>query len=868
MKFADEHPQTAIRSTLGGVFYRLLGRPRLLLFTLFFLTGLALPLLKRLDLQGDLVDLLPRSSQAAATFAKFTRDLGAGQELIILATGSDPQALISFADAYAAELRKLPDVQQVTYRIGGDSLAYLRDHLLLLLDEEDANELARRLEASALRERAERLRALLSAPGGSAMAPLLLADPLELAPLVAQRLSLASGLPVDSQSGYLRTSDGTALLFKVRPGFEPLAWQRGEKLIADASRLAESLGAELATRPDPSAWARFLRWLGPLGRDLQLTSFENAPRPKVAFTGSYAFPPNYRRWLEQDMTLSTVLSVGAVLLLFGLFFRSLRILPVVLLPLGLGGLWTAVAAAVLFGRISGVSMAFASILVAIGIDLPIQLYNRLREEFLRSPELDPGQVVRDTVRLLAGPAVIATLGPSAVFMACGLSDYKGLNQLGVLAGLGLLLNCLAMLTLFPALLILLPQRFFYRPAKPLAANQSLLFALGRLGARAPRRVLLFSLLALFCALPWAWHIKFSDRLFALEPGDMPPALTQAEIARRFGEKQRFLVVLIEDTDAGRALARGDAWQLEAERLRQAGLLRGYEAISTLLPAPSTQAARRKRLQALDLRGGAERLRLALDAAGFDVAPFAASIERLRGAPDNLTPLTLLDLARTELGFLVRSHVGKVGEKHLVALYLFAPADENLGAALQALSRFAKGPAGGALTGLPLLEEELRSLLALDLWRVTLASLGLVVFLLLVYYRRWRPFAAVLLPLTCAWVLFAAVLAAFDIPLNLYNLLAIPLCIGYGIDDHIFLVHRHEATPPAARDPAFVLFTTGRAIVLTTLATGAGFAGLLPAHFVGLRLLGLSGALAVLLCLCAAFLVLPALLELLWPSERP
>jgi predicted RND superfamily exporter protein len=48
---------------------------------------------------------------------------------------------------------------------------------------------------------------------------------------------------------------------------------------------------------------------------------------------------------------------------------------------------------------------------------------------------------------------------------------------------------------------------------------------------------------------------------------------------------------------------------------------------------------------------------------------------------------------------------------------------------------------------------------------------------------------------------------------------------------------------------------------------AGFVGLVPAHFIGLRLLGLSGGLAVLLCLGAAFLVLPALLALLWPAPR-
>jgi predicted RND superfamily exporter protein len=429
-----------------------------------------------------------------------------------------------------------------------------------------------------------------------------------------------------------------------------------------------------------------------------------------------------------------------------------------------------------------------------------------------------------------------------------------------------------MLTLFPALLLILPPRFFHTPSQPAAAagagGAGFLDALGRLCARAPRRVLLLSLVALAFSLPFARQVQFSDRLFALEPGDMPPALAQAEIARRFGEQQRFLVVLIKDGDKDGALFRADAWQAEAERLRQAGLLRGYEGISTLVPSQRTQEARRARLQKIVAATGAgTALGQALDAAGFDTAPFARFLQQLQGAPASLSPILLEDFARTELGFLARSHVADPPSGRLVALYLFAPADEKIKDTLQALLAFASGPAGGALTGLPLLEDELRKLLQADLLRVTAASLLAVVVLLAVYYRRLRPFLAVFLPLSVAWVMFAASLAVLRVPLNLYNLLAIPLCIGYGIDDHIFLVHRHEATPPALRDPAVVLRTTGRAIVLTTLATVAGFAGLIPAHFVGLRMLGLSGALAVLLCLCAAFLVLPALLALFWPQAE-
>lgn len=835
--------------------HRLLARPRALLLVIAIVSALLVPLLLRLDLRGDLVDLLPRSSTAAQTFGTYSTHLSAGQELIALVTCAEPERLVDFAERYAAALRQHPEVEQVTHRIGGDSLRYLRDHLLLLLNDSDLDELSRRLEPEALRRRASELRGLLSAPGGSALAPLLTADPLELVPLLSSRLG--SGLQVDARSGYLRTADGKALLIKIRPRFKPLDWQRGEQFVEDAGKLARSLGAELA-----------------------LTHFEDGSQPKVAFTGSYAFPPYFRHYLERDMTGSTLISVGAVLLLFALVFRTLRILPWVLVPLLLAGVWTAAVAQLLYGRINGVSMAFATILVAIGVDLPIQLYNRLCEEFARprEPGETPAAIVRRITALLAGPSLLATLGPAVVFLCCGLSDFRGLNQLGVLAGLGLLLNCVAMLTVFPALLMVLPQGLWFRAAAtrahlPRPGRRELLATLGSWLGRNPRAVLIGVVLSLAVSVPLLPRIGLVRDLLSMDLGQMPPALVQAEISRRFGEQQRFLVALIEDTDPERALHRGDQWQQAAESLRNRGLLRGYEALSTLAPSETTQAARRERLGRLDLPQAAERLRAALEEAGFDSSAFQGFLELLKRGPQSV--LRTDDLAKTELGFLVRSHVADLPAtqtapaRRLVAVFLFATADATLPTTLAALQAIASGPAGGSLTGLPLLETQLRELLARDLVRITAASLFAVALLLVVYYRRLRPVLAVLLPLSVAWALFGAALALFGIPLHLYNLLAVPLCIGYGIDDHVFLLHRHIATPPSERSPGFTLRTTGRAVVLTSLATMAGFLGLLVAHFPGLVQLGLCGALAVLLCLLAALFIMPPLLALWWPPQpRP
>jgi predicted RND superfamily exporter protein len=814
----------------------LVSRPLRALVVAVVATSLVVPLLLRLRIDADVVDLFPQSSVEAQAFARFSRAFVAEQMLLILVEGDDPARLTRFADEFAAGLTTAPEtaphIAEVRWKVSAATATLLRDHLLSLINEDEAALAAARLQPGAVAAQARRLRGLLSAPGGSSLAPILTADPLELLPKVAARLS--HGLPVDAQSGYFRSADGKALMLYIRPRAPTSDYAADRALIDGAAKLAERLGARVA-------------------RD---GNFEVGAQPQIGFTGACAFWMFYQDWLHRDMQLSTVLSGVAVLVLFGLFFRAVRALPLVALPLLVGLVWTAAAAQLLYGRINAVSLAFGTILVSIGIDLPIQLYNRLREELTRQAPLP---ALETTVRTLAGPSLTATLGPAVVFFACALSSYRGLAELGVLAGIGLMLNWLAMLTVFPALLAALPHRWWARAAKT-SVSGGLLGAIGRLAGRHPRRVLLVAALVGVAAAPLALRARFDKRLLA-QPRSMPPVRVQAELERRFGERDRALIALVEDGDRDRALARADRWLAAAERLRVSGKVRTYSTTSTLFPSPETQAARRATLVRAGAVAGAARLEQALADAGFDVAPFAPFLRQLSAGPP---PLGLDSPAARELGFLVRAHVHDDAAGRSVATYIY-PAPGQEAAVIAELQAFARGPAGGVVTGAPVLENVLVRLLEHDSLRVTVVSAVAVALLLALYYRRFRPWLAVMLPLVLAWIGFAAALALLGLPLNLYNLLSVPLVIGYGIDDLVFLVHRYEAEPE--RGTGVVLATTGRAIVLTSLSTMAGFAGLAVARFDGLRLLGLSGALAVALCLVAAFAVLPAMLTLLGAPER-
>jgi predicted RND superfamily exporter protein len=810
-----------------GLARAIVGHPRATLLLALACAAALTPIALRVRLDTNVLDLFPQNHPATAAFARFSRTFVTEQVLIVLAESDDPSTLVRFADEYAARMARSPRVAEVRHRLSAGAGAVLREHLLALLGPEEIDALGAFRSRAAVEAQVRRLRSLLSSPGGSALAPLLTADPLELLSRLGKRMM--HGLPVDAQSGYFRSADGKALLLFIRPKASSLDIESSRALITEASATALGLGARLTSG-----------------------EFHGGPVPEIGFSGACAYAVAYRDWLHDDMSRSTTLSGVAVLVLFAFFFRAIFVLPLVAAPLFLGLLGTTAFSAVFFGRVNAVSLAFGTILLSIGIDIPIQLYNRLREE-LRGRA--PKEALATTLTTLAGPATVATLGPSLVFFACGLSAYRGLSELGILAGVGLLFNLLAMLTVFPALLSLLPPRFWARPARE--GSGRVLGVFGRLIALRPSLVLSMALLIFVGSIPFAVRLRFERGLFT-HPKNMPAVRVEAELERRFGKRERALIILVEQPRLEEALEQSDAWLPALEQLEREGLLRGFQTLATLLPSRKTQAARQARLEKQHPREIAAELRRALTETSFDLAPFQPFLNQL----EHPRRLELRDLTVGDFDFLVRNHLQKDDGTYRLASLVY-PAQGQEKGTVAALERVAKR-IGGTVTGRPILEQVLGDIAAHDTWVATVVSTATVVLLLAIYYRRRRPFVAVLLPLALAWVGFGGALVLLGIPLNLFNLLSVPLIIGYGIDDHIFLVHQHESDP--THDAGHTISTTGRAIVLTSLSTMAGFLPLATAHFDGLRQLGLAGALAVGLCLIAAFAVLPALLTLLWPNR--
>nr|WP_313896843.1 MMPL family transporter [Streptomyces sp. GC420] len=192
--------------------------------------------------------------------------------------------------------------------------------------------------------------------------------------------------------------------------------------------------------------------------------------------------------------LYTTVAVVAVLLI--LIYRS----PLLwLVPLTVAGIADALSMAVTYGlnqafdiTVSGQSAGVMTILVfGAGTDYALLLISRYREELRRTPH--PYDAMRTTLRG-CGPAVLASSGTVAAGMLCLLAaDLNSSRGMGPTAAVGVLCALLAMLTLLPAILVLLGRRLFW-PLVPAYGSEpkrrrSVFAAMGGSAGRRPVAVL-------------------------------------------------------------------------------------------------------------------------------------------------------------------------------------------------------------------------------------------------------------------------------------------------------------------------------------------------------------------------------------------
>jgi len=552
--------------------------------------------------------------------------------------------------------------------------------------------------------------------------------------------------------------------------------------------------------------------------------------------------------LAQDAHLVMGAMVVALLGILWLAVRSVRVVLAILITTIVGLIMTTAIGLLATGRFNLISVAFIPLFVGLGVDFSIQfsvrsLAERLVQPTLRAALTETGASIG---RALALSAAAICVG----FFAFLPTTYIGVAELGTIAGLGMVVAFGLTIVLLPALLLL----FRLPTARMAEVGFTMLAPVDRLVSQHRLGVLLGALVAAIISMALLPLVRFDfDPLnlkspkvesmatlqaLAADPDWTPyainilaPSLAKADaIARvldglpevsRTVSLQSFIPTQQEEKLALIAQAAkvlGPA--LEAATPRPAPTdMELKQSLASTAAALRTAAGEAQGAPASSVRRLADALER-LDTASPDIRAKAAAavtvplkvvLDQVR-AEIKAGPVTLQTLPPD----LVDDWMTKDGRARMQVLPRDGRHDNEF------LRRFAVAVQNimPDATGAPISTKASGDTIVDAFLQAGAYSVIAIVVLLALVLRRTRDVVLTMLPVVLSGLLTFATCAAFDLPLNFTNIIALPLLFGVGVAFNIYFVMAWRAGETAMLKSSLM-----RAVIFSALTTANAFGAL-------------------------------------------
>lgn len=747
---------------------------------------------RHVRLDTNLKRLLPNHSPAVRWSEELDTVVGDGGYFSIIFEGDDHDALQRAVESAAAEVAALPDIESVDHRTPIEFInkyrytllpaPFLRNMLSEIVDEqaranpmlEDFEDEAPVTTIAARENEDERLDILISRY-------------LHLTPYQEDREGRLMGM-------IIRTDEGITNLGRLRELFHHL--EGIAKRHGDANGLWSGVSGNLRNRVDEF--------------DVILADLNRAG------------------------TISTV-GIGLVL---AVTFNSVRILPVLLAPLGAGLLVSFALVPILVGDLNLITSFLMMVLFGLGIEYAVHLVKRYRLEL---NDHTPADALTETMVSTGQSVLTAGLTTALGLGILAWSNFRGFRDFGIIGGVSMLVILASVYAVLPSALVL-GQRF--RLVLPRSRGSR-----GRSpGAPAWLGWVLLAVAGAGCVA--AFWVRF-DYDFTNLSANPQAALAVREREKKiypgiFAPAALYVAPDLPTLDKGLAIL-GEASRRGGER---APVIGARDSIRNFVPSPDEMVERldiiaeiKQHLAGRWVERVEDRDRREIIADFREFVPPEAPPALSEVPPQILRSLTARDGSGQFL--LAVNTAGKVRDGRMAMAFTQELSTLRMPAEM-------RGP-----TGEKAILAEILGLVQEDGPRlVTLTVIG--IFLLVIFdFRSLRQALWVLLPLGSGFGLTLGLMAAFGWKLNFFNMVVLPTMLGVSVDYGVHIYRRWAEIGHDIREAHAELFTPLTACSMTTIM---GYAGMMVAHHPGLRSIGNLAVLGVSCCWATGLFLLPGLLR--------
>src|SRR6266513_283071 len=222
---------------------------------------------------------------------------------------------------------------------------------------------------------------------------------------------------------------------------------------------------------------------------------------RVRLTGPVPIANEEYATVQDGAVVNGIGTVLVVLVILWLALHSAKIIFAVFINLVIGLSITTAIGLWMVGSLNLLSIAFAVLFIGLGVDFGIQFSVRYRSERFKTEDLRAA--LERAAERSAVPLSLAAMATAAGFLSFLPTDYKGISELGAIAGVGMLIAFTSSITVLPALLNLLNP-----PGEKEPVGYAFLAPVDRFLERHRVIIVVGTLLIVVAGLPLLYFMKF------------------------------------------------------------------------------------------------------------------------------------------------------------------------------------------------------------------------------------------------------------------------------------------------------------------------------------------------------------------------
>ncbi|EAQ34408.1 hypothetical protein NB311A_17841 [Nitrobacter sp. Nb-311A] len=602
---------------------------------------------------------------------------------------------------------------------------------------------------------------------------------------------------------------------------------------------------------------------------------------RVRLTGPVPIANEEFATVQEGAIVNAVGTVLVVLVILWLALHSPKIIFAVFVTLFVGLAVTTAIGLMMVTSLTLLSIAFAVLFVGIGVDFGIQYSVRYRSERFKTNDLEKALLV--AAKRSAVPLSLAAMATAAGFLSFLPTDYKGVSELGKIAGVGMLIAFFASITVLPALLRLLNP-----PGEKEPVGYAFLAPLDRFLEDHRVAIVGSTIAVVILGAPALYFLRFDFNPIHLRNSKVESIATYLDLRKDPDTGANAINVMVKSEQEAKQVETRLAELPEVARTRSLDsfipadqpeklklIAQGAKVLGPALNPDSIDPPPSDKENVDALKSTADSLR---KAAGAGQGPGAAAAKRLA---DDLTRLADSNEATREKAQVTFVEPLKIMFDQLRNLLTAEPVsleslppdfvrlwksddgisrvevlprgdpdnNETLRKFASAVLAAAPNAIGGPVSILKSGDTIVKAFIEAGLW--ALISISILLWLAL---RRITDVLLTLVPLLVAGAVTLEICVMIGLPLNFANIVALPLLLGVGVAFKIYYI-----TAWRSGRTNLLQSSLTRAIFFSALTTATAFGSLWLSSHPGTASMGKLLALSLITTLAAVLLFQPALM---------